>query len=151
MIYAPPDVVSQLDRPATSVAPGDAFEVVGLPVDAVPAYNRKAERRNFHPKGNGWVGYVIAIEGVRYYHAGDTDLIPEMERIDCDVAFLPIGGTYTMDAAEAAEAARVIGPRTVVPMHYGFVVGSSGDAKVMADLAAPLPVQALEPEVPFER
>lgn len=148
MIYAPPDVVSQL---ATSVTPGDAFEVVGLPVDAVPAYNRKAERRNFHPKGNGWVGYVIAIEGVRYYHAGDTDLIPEMERIDCDVAFLPIGGTYTMDAAEAAEAARVIGPRTVVPMHYGFVVGSSGDAKVMADLAAPLPVQALEPEVPFER
>lgn len=130
------------------VSPGDAFEVVGLSVDAVAAYNLVPGRTN-HPKDKNWVGYVIAIEGVRYYHAGDTDLIPEMEPIDCDVAMLPIGGTFTMDAGEAAAAARMLQPKVIVPMHFGYFAGSAGDAKRLADAVSDIQVVQLEPVVPF--
>ncbi|MGH2768395.1 MAG: MBL fold metallo-hydrolase, partial [Actinomycetota bacterium] len=150
-VWGPADVAQQLDGEVKVVAPGDAFETAGLSVDAVPAYNLARERLGFHPRERGWVGFVIAVDGVRYYHAGDTDLIPEMEAVDCDVAMLPIGGTFTMDVAEAAEAARIIAPKLVVPMHYGFVAGTASDARRFAALAAPLEVRALIPESPFER
>lgn len=130
------------------VAPGDAIEVVGLSVDAVAAYNIQPGRSN-HPKDKNWVGYVIAVDGVRYYHAGDTDLIPEMEPISCDVAMLPIGGTFTMDVKEAAEAARVLSPKLVVPMHFGYFVGSASDAKSLAAAVPEVQIAQLEPVVPF--
>ncbi|MGH9198341.1 MAG: MBL fold metallo-hydrolase [Acidimicrobiia bacterium] len=129
------------------VSPGDAIEAVGLSVDAVPAYN--VQPRTNHPKEKNWVGYVIAVDGVRYYHAGDTDLIPEMGPISCDVAMLPIGGTFTMDVKEAAEAARVLNPKIVVPMHYGYFAGTAGDAKALAEALKDVPVAQLEPVVPF--
>lgn len=150
VIWATADTAAGLTGEVNVVSPGDAFEVLGHSVDAVPAYNTRQERVGFHPQEKGWVGYVFAIEGVRYYHAGDTDQIPDMELIDCDVAFLPIGGTVTMDHAEAAEAAKILKPKMVVPMHYGFVAGSRHDAKRFADIVAPLKVVAFEPEVPFE-
>lgn len=107
--------------------PGDFAEHRGVRIDAVPAYNIG---KSFHPKGNLWLGYVITIEGNRYYHAGDTDLIPEMKAIkDIDVAFLPVGGTYTMNAQEAAQAANTIMPRLAIPIHYGDIVGSKADAE----------------------
>ena len=107
--------------------PGDFAEHRGVRIDAIPAYNIG---KSFHPKGNLWLGYVITIEGNRYYHAGDTDLIPEMKALkDIDVAFLPVGGTYTMNAQEAAQAANLIMPRLAIPIHYGDVVGSRADAE----------------------
>lgn len=130
------------------VSPGDAIEVVGLSVDAVAAYNIQPGRTN-HPKEKNWVGYVIAVDGVRYYHAGDTDLIPEMEPISCDVAMLPIGGTFTMDFKEAAQAVRVLSPKVIVPMHYGYFAGSASDAKRLADEVGEFTVAQLEPVVPF--
>jgi hypothetical protein len=95
-IVATADLAKELSGSIEIVSPGDALELAGISVDVVPAYNISPDRQNFHPKASGWVGYVLTLEGTRVYHSGDTDVIPEMEAIDCDIAFLPIGGTYTI-------------------------------------------------------
>ena len=105
---------------------GVSGDVCGVLFSAVPAYNIM---KPFHPKGKNWVGYVLEIEGVRYYIAGDTDKIPEMSEIECDVAFLPVGGTYTMNAEKAAEVANLLMPKVAVPIHFGSIVGSREDAE----------------------
>ncbi|KYH42549.1 MAG: conserved hypothetical protein, metallo-beta-lactamase superfamily [Candidatus Bathyarchaeota archaeon B26-1] len=120
VIIAPPECASKIEG-AKPIKPGEKATVDNIVVEAVPAYNYKRFRAPgtpFHPKGFG-VGYVITVEGRRIYHAGDTDFIPEMKELkDIDLALLPIGGTYTMDSPEAAEAARAINPKAVIPMHY---------------------------------
>ncbi|HYR63743.1 MAG TPA: MBL fold metallo-hydrolase [Actinomycetota bacterium] len=151
LIYATADVAAQIPGTVNVVAPGEAFEVLGWSMDTVPAYNVAPERLQFHPRSNGWVGYVFTIDGVRYYHAGDTDPIPEMESISCDVAFIPIGGYFTMDATEAVEAVKLIGAQLIVPIHFGYVVGMPSDAGKLAKLAAPTPVHVFVPKDPFER
>ena len=112
---------------------GEKQTVKGLEVEAVPAYNTN---KKFHPKANGWVGYVFTIGGRRIYLAGDTDYIPEMKSIKCDIALLPVSGTYVMTAEEAAQAALDIGPRVAVPMHYGTLSGSAENARRFRDLLA---------------
>ncbi|MFM7718156.1 MAG: MBL fold metallo-hydrolase [Actinomycetota bacterium] len=149
LVVAPRDVAAELPGPVRAVAPGDAFEVDGVSVEVVPAYNVAPDRLRHHPKGNGWVGYVLASGGTSWYHAGDTDRLPVLDGVRADAAFVPIGGTYTMDAREAAGLVRAIAPTVAVPMHYGFVVGSPGDAEVFRREASPVPVQVLEPVVPF--
>jgi len=149
-IVAPADVAKELSGDVTPVGPGDSLEVAGVSVQVVPAYNVKEERLEMHPKANRWVGYVIELGGETYYHAGDTDHAPELDEVRTDVAFLPIGGTYTMDAPEAGGLARSIGPQVAVPMHYGFVVGSPGDAEVFRREADPVRVEVLTPEHAFE-
>ena len=109
-----------------TVAAGDTLTVDGIGIEAVPAYNIE---KKFHPKDKGYVGFVIHLQNRTIYHAGDTDLIPEMKNIVADVALLPVGGTYTMDAVEAARAADVIQPKVAIPMHWGKIVGSWEDAK----------------------
>ena len=116
------------------VRPGDELEVKGVRVRAVPAYNVRPERLRFHPREKGYVGFVVELSGVKVYHAGDTDLIPEMEGLQPDVALLPVSGTYVMDAEEAARAVELIRPRLAVPMHYGAIVGSRRDAERFASL-----------------
>ena len=108
--------------------PGDKATVQGIQIEAVPAYNTA---KPFHPKTKGNLGYIITMEGKRVYHAGDTDLIPEMDAVSCDIALLPVSGTYVMDPYEAAKAADMIRPSLVaIPMHYGSgVVGSVEDAE----------------------
>ncbi len=107
------------------VRPSEQYQLSGLSFETVPAYNIG---KPFHPKENGWVGYILSIEGVRYYVAGDTDDTPELEAADADVAFLPVGGTFTMTAEEAAEAARKMKAELCVPVHYAVIVGSPDDA-----------------------
>jgi len=107
------------------VSPGDSLTVDGVKIEAVPAYN---VNKNFHPKANNWLGFIVEIEGVRVYHAGDTDFIPEMQSFKTDIALLPVSGTYVMTADEAVEAALAIQPRIVIPMHYGSIVGGEQDA-----------------------
>ena len=124
------------------VKPGDHLTVHGIPIEVVPAYN--VDKR-FHPKSAGHVGFIITIGGQRIYHAGDTDLIPEMKNIRCDVALLPVSGTYVMTADQAAEAAGQIQPQVAIPMHYGEIVGSEEDAKRFAQLS-PVPVRILKPQ-----
>lgn len=115
-----------IDAGIISMNAGDTEEICeGITVEAVPAYNLN---KNFHPKANGWVGYVIIVDGVRYYAAGDTDALPELEDISCDIAFVPVGGTYTMTATEAAGLVNKIKPAYAIPIHYGTIVGRAADA-----------------------
>jgi L-ascorbate metabolism protein UlaG (beta-lactamase superfamily) len=107
------------------VAVGDKLTVKGVEIEVVPAYNTN---KDFHPKAAGMLAFVVTLDGVRYYHAGDTDFIPEMKDIKADVAFLPVSGTYVMTADEAIQAARAIKPKIAIPMHYGAIVGSDADA-----------------------
>ncbi len=109
------------------LAPGDSIVVKGVPITAMPAYNIN---KKFHPKSNNWLGFVAGIDGIQVYHAGDTDLINEMADIRCDVALLPVSGTYVMTADEAVKAAIIINPGVAIPMHYGTLVGDEGDAAI---------------------
>jgi L-ascorbate metabolism protein UlaG (beta-lactamase superfamily) len=107
------------------VAPGDKLQVKGVDIEVGPAYNTN---KNFHPKRSGMLSFVVSLDGIRYYHAGDTDFIPEMKGLQVDVAFLPVSGTYVMTAEEAIQAARTIKPGLAIPMHYGAIVGAQDDA-----------------------
>ncbi len=114
------------------VTPGSKIDVKGVAIEAVPAYNLNKFRepgRVFHPMADGRVGYVVTLDGVRLYHSGDSDGTPEMEALDVDVAFLPVSGTYVMTAEEAAEAAKAMKVKVVVPMHFGAIVGSRADSE----------------------
>ena len=132
-IFAPPDCQSKLPigkvlfKELKLVKPNMKISMDGYTIGTVPAYNTN---KQFHQKKDELVGYIIEISGKRIYTAGDTDLIPEMSELrNIDVALLPIGGTYTMTADEAAEAIKLIKPKIAVPMHYGSVVGSASDAE----------------------
>ncbi|MHC4982464.1 MAG: MBL fold metallo-hydrolase [Planctomycetota bacterium] len=132
-IVAPADAISDL-RATNAVTPEEKITVKDVTVEPVAAYNIS---KSFHPKGNHWLGAVFTIDGKRIYYAGDTDLIPEMSDLkDVDVALLPVGGTYTLTAAEAADACKAIGCKTAIPYHWGEIVGSAADAEKFAKAAA---------------
>lgn len=107
-----------------TVEPGEKKQLGDIGVETVPAYN---PLKPFHPKSQGWVGYIIETDGVRIYVAGDTDITKENKEVSCDVAMVPIGGTYTMDAKKAAELVNIIAPKVAIPTHYGSVAGSKKD------------------------
>lgn len=109
-----------IDENVYYVEPYNKFEFEGIEIEAIPAYNKFKE---FHPKKNKWVGYLLKIEGITYYIAGDTDKTREAKQVECDVAFLPVGGTYTMNYVEAADLANKLKPKFVIPTHYGSIVG----------------------------
>jgi len=142
VIVVPSDGASKLKGNIKTVRPGDSLAVKGIDIEVVPAYNIK---KDYHPKGNRWVGFVINIKGTRIYHSGDTDFIPEMKKIKADIALLPIGGTYTMDVAEAVEAVKAINPEVAIPMHYGDIIGSVEDARKFKEMS-PVKVEILKKE-----
>lgn len=107
-----------------TVEPNMEYLIDNIKIKTVPAYNIN---KAFHPKSNGWVGYVLIIEGISYYIAGDTDITSENLNVKCDVAFVPVGGTYTMDYSEAAKLVNCIMPKIAVPTHYGSIVGTRFD------------------------
>ncbi len=111
------------------VEPFNEYEAQGIKFRTVPSYNLE---KKFHKKKKNWVGYIIDVDEASYYFAGDTDYIPEMDEIEADVVFLPVGGTYTMNAEEAAKAANSIKPKVAVPIHFGTVVGTREDAETFA-------------------
>lgn len=119
--------------------PGQDLSVDGLRVWAIQAYNINKFREPgvpFHLPGGDELGYIIQINGVRIYHAGDTDNIPEMANLEnIDLALLPVSGTYVMTPTEAAAAAKVIKPKIAIPMHYGSIVGTLADAETFKLLA----------------
>jgi len=131
VVVAPAAAAAMLPGPVVEIAPGDERTVAGVAVRAIRAYNTD---KKFHPKQAGMVGYLFTVGGVSYYHAGDSDHIPEMAGLRPDVALLPVSGTYVMTAAQAAEAARAIRPKVAVPMHYGAIVGSEADAATFSKL-----------------
>ena len=93
--------------------------------------------KQFHPKSNNWLGFVIEIAGKRIYYAGDTDATDEMKALkNIDLALLPAGGKYTMNADEAADATKQFKPKQAIPYHWGDIVGSQADADNFKKLAA---------------
>jgi L-ascorbate metabolism protein UlaG (beta-lactamase superfamily) len=133
MIVTEKDAASKLKGDIKIVAPGDTIEVKGINIEAVPAYNTD---KPFHPKSKGWLGFVFELDSTRYYHAGDTDCIPEMENLKPDVAMIPVSGTYVMDVAEALKAVKLIQPKKAIPMHWGEIVGNKRDAEAFKKQAS---------------
>ncbi len=132
------------------VVPGKSYSIDGVKVEAVPAYNINKFRSPgipYHPEKDNKVGFIITMEGVRIYHAGDTDLIPGLEEKvkNIDIALVPVSGTYVMTAEEAAEAVNKINPKVAIPMHYGAIVGNERDAYKFEKLAK-CKVEILEKE-----
>jgi L-ascorbate metabolism protein UlaG (beta-lactamase superfamily) len=107
------------------IKPGDTVDVEGVRVTGVPSYNTD---KDFHPRKNHWLGFIVDLDGVTIYHAGDTDFIPEMNSLNVDIALIPVSGTYVMNSDQAVKAALAINPRLAVPMHYGTIVGDEKDA-----------------------
>lgn len=107
------------------VEPNKEYSVENIKIRTIPAYNTN---KKFHPKENNWVGYILEIENKKIYIAGDTDITEENKKVNCDIALVPIGGTYTMNAKEAAELINIIQPLEVVPTHYAKIVGKKEDA-----------------------
>ncbi len=142
VVLAPRDAAEKLGGKVTTISPHQSQELQGITIETIPAYN---PNKQFHPKGNGWIGVIVTIEGKRIYYAGDTDLIPEMSNIrNIDLALLPVGGTYTMNAKEAAQATKTINPTRAVPYHWGDIVGAQTDADQFAAQAG-CPVVVLTP------
>lgn len=129
------------------VKPGVYKEIRGLEVETIHAYNTM---KPFHPRHAEWVGYILRIDGKRIYIAGDTGLTKEAKKVKCDIALLPIGGTYTMDAKRAAELVNTIRPEYAIPTHYGSVVGKKSDGQLFASLVK-APIKVVEKIQCFEK
>ena len=125
IIVTEKDSAGKLTGDVRVLKPGETLKLEGINILGVPSYNTD---KDFHPRKNGWLGFVVEVAGVRIYHAGDTDFIPEMKDLDVDIALLPVSGTYVMTADQAVKAALAIKPALAIPMHYGAIVGSEEDA-----------------------
>ena len=125
VIITEKDSAKKLKGDVRVVKPGESVTLDEVKVEAVPSYNTD---KDFHPKKNGWLGFVVEMEGVRVYHAGDADFIPEMKDLKVDIALLPVSGTYVMTSEQAVKAALAIKPKLAIPMHYGAIVGEEADA-----------------------
>ena len=134
VLVAPESMADQVrdiadGRQVVAVVPGKAYEADGVAFETVPAYNKL---KPFHPKKNVWVGYVVTVDGARVYIAGDTDATSEAAAVRCDIALVPVGGTYTTTASEAAALVNRMKPAVAIPIHYGTIVGKPGDGDKFA-------------------
>jgi L-ascorbate metabolism protein UlaG (beta-lactamase superfamily) len=143
VVVANPSAAAKLRSPVRVLQAGKSLEVAGVRIEAVPAYNLD---KRFHPRDAGHIGFVLHLGDERLYFAGDSDLIPEMEGLACDVALLPVSGTYVMTAEEAVRAAGVIRPRVAVPMHYGAGVAGTAEDAERFRRGSPVPVEVLPME-----
>jgi len=139
LFLAPEDCVSRLQdtgyEQILTVAPNQIHAITGIKIDTVPMYN--VVKQNKHPREMNWVGYVLTLNDVRLYHAGDTERIPEMKNIRCDIALVPLGQTYTMNSVnEATEAVLDVQARIAIPIHYGQYEGTEADAQEFKELLA---------------
>jgi len=153
-IIAAQECVSQLSKvnskEVIGIMPGEEKTISGIKIRAVPAYNINKTNpdtgKQFHPKDDNKVGFIITIDGQSIYHTGDSDVIPEMQDLNPDVLLIPVSGTYVMTAKEAASAVEKIQPKIAIPMHYGTIVGSEADAKEFESLVNTCKVQILTKE-----
>ena len=126
VIIAAESVANKLSYPVKVMKSGQTVNVGKITIETIPSYN---VNKNYHPLAEGNLGFIIQVNQTRIYHAGDTDAIPQMNKIKADIILMPVGGTYTMNAQEAASVANAISPQVAVPMHWGNVVGSRKDAE----------------------
>jgi L-ascorbate metabolism protein UlaG (beta-lactamase superfamily) len=142
IIVTEKDSAKKLTGDIRVMKPGDALDLGDVKIEAVPSYNTD---KDFHPRKKGWLGFIVETEGVRVYHAGDADFIPEMKDMEVDIAFLPVSGTYVMTAEQAVQAALAVRPKLAIPMHYGAIVGDVQDAaRFQKALAGKVDVRILE-------
>ena len=148
VILAPADCMSKFQgkfdfRDSRIMNPGASVNLGNIEIETIPAYNTN---KQFHPKENEWVGFVIGLNSKRIYHCGDTDFIPEMNSLkNIDIALIAVSGTYVMTAEEAAQAVNSFKPKLAIPMHYSEVVGTEADANKFKELAE-VPVEILKKE-----
>lgn len=114
--------------------PGGKTCISGVTIEAIPAYNVLPERQDFHPKKNKGLGYLVTLDGVRYFITGDTDQNPENEAVSCDVILVPVGGTFTCDPKEAAHFVNAVKPSVAIPTHYGTITGTKADGDTFMTL-----------------
>jgi len=148
IVIAAKECVDQLKalniKEVKGVAPGENINLQNNVVETIPAYNTN---KNFHPKKDGKIGFIVTINNVRIYHAGDTDLIPEMKTTKPDIALTPVSGTYVMTAEEASEAVNdLIKPKMAIPMHYNSIVGTREDAVRFSKMVTVCSTKILEQE-----
>lgn len=144
IILTEKDSVAKLSGDVRVMQAGESVTLDDVTIEAVASYNTD---KDFHPEANGWLGFIVEMDGVRVYHAGDTDVIPEMTSFNVDIALLPVSGTYVMTADQAVKAALDINPKLAIPMHYGAIVGEAGDADTFKDaLAGKVEVTILQKE-----
>jgi len=142
VIIGPSDTVAKVKGNTREIKPGEEIDLEWVKIKTVPSYNIN---KNFHPKSNNWVGYIIQFPEQSIYIAGDTDFIPEMRGLEVDVAILPVGGTYTMNPEEAAEAVNNMKVKVAIPIHYGDIVGTRNDAEKFASSVKNAEVKILSP------
>ena len=140
-LFASTDVIKKHGS-GQPLTPNQSLNIDQLTLTVTCAYNID---KDFHPKEMNWLGFILEIDGKRIYYAGDTDLIPEMKEVkNIDLALLPVGGTYTMDPTQAAQAANQLNPKTTIPYHWGDIVGTQKDAEIFANQSNP-PTTILTP------
>jgi L-ascorbate metabolism protein UlaG (beta-lactamase superfamily) len=132
VIVAAADAAAKLSGDVRALKPGDKETVEGITIEAVPAYNIG---KPYHPKANQWIGFILTVEGKTIYYGGDTDAVPEMKAIKADIWILPVGGTYTLSAKEAAEVVNMFRPQVAIPIHCGDLVGTLEDAATFKKLS----------------
>lgn len=125
VIVTEKDSAKKLSGDVRVLKPGESLELDGVKIRTVPSYNTD---KDFHPRANAWLGFIVEVEGGTIYHAGDTDFIPEMKDFEVDIALLPVSGTYVMTSEQAIKAAIAVNPKLAIPMHYGAIVGDENDA-----------------------
>lgn len=119
----------------------EKINLFGININTIPAYNVD---KSFHPKLNNWLGYIIEYNNLKYYIAGDTDITEENKNVKCDIAFLPCGGTYTMDYLEASNLTKIINPKVMIPIHYGSIVGTKDDGLKIKELLKDTSIEVIE-------
>ena len=151
IIVCVPDCMSKFSgmniKQVVPVEPNKVYDVNGVKIATIPAYNINkfcSPGMPFHPQEQEWVGYIVLIDGKKFYHSGDTDATPEMLALkNIDVAFVPVSGTYVMTAEEAAKAVNQFQPKLAIPIHYGAIVGAKSDAEKFKGLCS-VKVEVLE-------
>ena len=121
--------------------PNEEINIDNFNIKTIPAYNIE---KTFHPRENNWLGYIVTYNNISYYVAGDTDKTIDNEKVKCDVAFIPIGGHFTMDVTESSELIRIINPKIVIPIHYGSIIGDPSDGKKLKELLSDTNIEVIE-------
>ncbi len=136
------DVISKIEfSDYIYLEPFDETNLDNINIKTIPAYNNE---KQFHPRINNWLGYIVTIDNTTYYIAGDTDITEEANNIKCDIAFIPIGGHFTMDVKEATELVKRINPKIVIPIHYGSIIGEPTYGKVLKENLSNTNIKVIE-------
>ena len=145
IIIAPKSMKEKIDKIEFKdyiyLEPNEEVDIDSINIKTILAYNNE---RSFHPRGNNWLGYIVSYNNITYYIAGDTDKTKENEQVKCDIAFVPIGGYYTMDVSEATELIRIINPKIVIPIHYGSIVGDKEFGQEFKDNLSNTNIEVIE-------